>query len=127
MPTLDEKQRDTAHELVWDAIFLRPGQDALWNLAGTVGSGKTTVLRRVAEQLRFERLIPLTISAPAGEIDSGSIAMLETASQLKDSNLLNGEMSVISDPKAHWRDKLEAIANAVERHHEQIVILCDEP
>lgn len=127
MVTLDEKQVETAKKLVRQVKGLQPDQRALWSLTGEVGSGKTSVLRRVEEQFRLENLIPLTISAPAGELDAGPIALLETARQLKDNGFLNGEMNIISDPKKPWAQKMAAVTDAVNRYHRDIVILCDEP
>src|ERR1700677_4628001 len=98
MMTLDARQTDTAQEIVETLKVLRPGRNALWQLSGAVGSGKTTVLRRVAELLPYENLTPIFVSAPSGEIDSAALALLETAEQLKSKGLLNGEMSIISDP-----------------------------
>jgi len=101
--------------------------NALWQLSGADGSGKTTILRRVAEQLPSEKLVPILVSAPAGQIDSAPIALLETARQLKSNGLLNGEMSIISDPAIRWREKMAAITKVVEKNHQDVVILCDEP
>ena len=70
MTTLDAKQTDTAEAIVGHLKDLPPGRNALWQLSGAVGSGKTTILRRVAEQLPSEGLVPIYVSAPAGEIDS---------------------------------------------------------
>src|SRR5271167_213527 len=90
MTTLDAIQTNRAQELVREVKALRPDTNALWQLIGADGSGKTTILRRVAEQLPSEKLVPILVSAPAGQIDSAPIALLETARQLKSNGLLNG-------------------------------------
>ena len=127
MTTLDARQTDTAQEIVETLKVLRPGRNALWQLSGAVGSGKTTVLRRVAELLPYHDLTPIFVSAPSGEIDSAAIALLETAEQLKSKGLLNGEMSIISDPARSWPEKMDVITGVLDNHHQDVVILCDEP
>src|SRR5208337_5238839 len=86
MPTLSERQDETAVELVRKLHGLTAGRKSLLNLTGTAGSGKTTVLRRVVDELnREKRWIPVLVTAPNRENDSGPIALLETASQLRTS------------------------------------------
>jgi len=111
MPTLDEQQGATAEELVLQVMDLKPDQGALWQLNGAVGSGKTTVLRQVAEQLRLEEWIPLFITAPAGEIDSAPIALLETARQLKSSGGDKGSFLDLDVLRVVWVRQCRAIAN----------------
>ena len=67
------------------------------------------------------------MTAPNRENDSGPIALLETAGQLRASELLNGEVAILSDPRRRWADKMAAITEVVDRHREEVVILCDEP
>ena len=86
MPTLSERQDQTAVQLVRDLHSLTPGRGSLLNLTGAVGSGKTSVLRRVVEEVhREKRWIPVLVTAPNKEYDSGPIALLETAGQLRSS------------------------------------------
>jgi tetratricopeptide (TPR) repeat protein len=127
MPTLDQKQVDAATTLVTQVKNLPADERALWQLLGADGSGKTTVLRRVAEVLRNEAMIPLTITAPAWDIDSAAIAMIETASQLHEHGLINGDMARIADPQQTWPSKMDLITKTLDRHHETVVLLCDEP
>ena len=76
-----------------------PGRGALWNLTGSVGSGKTSVLHEIQESCWAKGTIPLMVTAPAGEVDAGPIALLEAVDQLETAHLLNGERSAINDPK----------------------------
>ncbi|MCY2994680.1 MAG: hypothetical protein NTY19_43485 [Planctomycetota bacterium] len=127
MATIDEKQHSTAGWLARQVRDTKPDRHAVWNLTGAVGSGKTSVLRLIAESLRAERLIPLTVTAPGGEVDAAPIALLEAASQLMAANLLNGESDILSDPTRRWTDKMDAVTAVVNKHHRDIVVLCDEP
>ena len=63
MTTLDAKQTEKAQEIVEHLKALQPDRNALWQLSGAVGSGKTTILRRVAEQLSSKGLVPIYVSA----------------------------------------------------------------
>ncbi len=67
------------------------------------------------------------VTAPAGEVDTGPIALLEAVDQLETAHLLNGERSAINDPKLRWPDKMAAITAVIERNHNSVVLLCDEP
>jgi len=128
MPTLSERQDQTAVELVRKLHGLTPGRESLLNLTGAVGSGKTSILRRVVDELNREKgWIPVLVTAPNREYDSGPIALLEAAAQLKASKRLNGEVEILSDPRRCWADKMAAITEVVDRHRGEVVILCDEP
>ena len=41
--------------------------------------------------------------------------------------MLNGEVSILSDPRRGWADKMAAITEVVDRHRAEVVFLCDEP
>ena len=81
----------------------------------------------VEEVHREKRWIPVFVTAPNKEYDSGPIALLETAGQLRASELLNGKVAILSDPRRGWADKMAAITEVVDRHRAEVVILCDEP
>ena len=67
------------------------------------------------------------MTAPNREGDSGPIALLETAAQLRAGGLLNGEVAILSDPTRPWAEKMAAITTAVDNNCRDVVILCDEP
>jgi tetratricopeptide (TPR) repeat protein len=127
MATIKDKQGIFAEKLAEQVVRAPSGRDALWNLTGSVGAGKTSVLHLVQEHLWARGKVPLLLTAPAGEVDAGPIALSEAADQLEAAHLLNGEGSAINDPKVRWPDKLAAITAAIERNHNSIVLLCDEP
>ena len=126
MSTIDEKQYATATWLAAQVRDADPGPTALWNLAGAVGAGKSSVLRKVREVLE-PGLVPIMASAPGDQVDAAPIALIEMASQLQSANLLHGEMATLSDVSRSWPDKLGAVTGAIERNAHSVVILCDEP
>jgi hypothetical protein len=127
MATINEKQLSFANQLVEQVVQVPPGRDATWNLMGSVGAGKTTTLHLVQEALRQRGVIPLMLSALAGEVDAGPIVLLEALDQLRFAHLSNGESELVSDPRVRWLDKLAAMTAVIERNHESVVLLCDEP
>jgi hypothetical protein len=126
MTPINDKQRDFAGKLVEQVFHVPAGRDALWNLTGSVGSGKTSVLHLIQEAFWKKEMIPLMVTAPAREADAGPIALLEVVDQLPP-HLLNGEHSAINNPKLRWTDKMAAITAVIERNHNSVVLLCDEP
>lgn len=127
MATIDEKQSKVADWLVRRLLEARPGPDALWNIAGAPGAGKTAVLRLVQEALWSHNLIPVLVTAPSGEVDAAPIALLEMADQLHTHRLLNGAIAPLSDPTQRWADKMAAITSRVNQNPQSVVLLCDEP
>src|ERR1700693_636247 len=108
MATINEKQREFAGKLVEQGLRVPAGRDALWNLTGSVGSGKTSVLHLIQESFWAKETIPLMVTAPGGEVDAGPIALLEAAGQLEAVHLLNGEGSAINNARLRWSEKMAA-------------------
>src|ERR1035438_4021755 len=127
MKAIDDQQRATADLLVRDLLDTPAAPRAVWNLAGTVGSGKSLVLRMIQQSLTERGFSPLMVNAPAGDVDAASIALAGTASQLKTASLGTGEMAAFCNPEVTWIDKMAAIIGAVDRNSEKVVVLCDEP
>ncbi len=127
MAQIDEKQRRTAEWLADQVAKTDPNRYALWNLWGSVGSGKSSVLRLVAKSLFDRGFVAIIVAAPGGEVDAAPIALMSTASQLKSANLLNGELAKLTNPRRRWTEKLELLTKAVERNFDKVVLLCDEP
>ena len=100
MAQIDEKQRRTAEWLADQVAKTDPNRYALWNLWGSVGSGKSSVLRLVAKSLFDRGFVAIIVAAPGGEVDAAPIALMSTASQLKSANLLNGELAKLTNPQA---------------------------
>jgi hypothetical protein len=84
-------------------------------------------MRLVAKSLRDQGLVPVVVSAPADEVDSAAIALLTTASRMKEEDLLKGELITLTDPRQPWSAKLDALTGALDSHFDRVVLLCDEP
>ena len=106
MPTLDKMQETVAEWLVEQMLESNPGQSNPWNLVGAVGSGKASILRRVQQRFRNSQRVPIEMKGPLGETDSAAIAPLSTATQLKQHDMLNGELEVIRNPQRPLQEKL---------------------
>ena len=126
MAQIDEKQRRTAEWLADQVAKTDPNRYALWNLWGSVGSGKSSVLRLVAKSLFDRGFVAIIVAAPGGEVDAARSALMSTASQLKSANLLNGELAKLTNPRRRWTEKLELLTKAVERNFDKVVLLCDD-
>jgi hypothetical protein len=59
MASLNDKQYYTATWLAAQVLDASPGQAAVWNLAGSVGTGKSSVLRKVHAILQDDDLSPI--------------------------------------------------------------------
>jgi len=127
MTVLDEQQHEVADWLANSLKKVPANRRALWQLTGAVGSGKTNVLRLLGPRLLHLGLKPIFISAPADEVDSAAIALLETASQLEAYGLANGDLAAVRDPKSRWDNKLNAVTTAINKHLHDVAIVCDEP
>ena len=127
MTKLKELQDRTAAKIVERLTGPSSRRNSLLYLTGAAGSGKTTILRRMADHLRREGCwIPILVSAPNREHDAGPIALLETAGQLRENEILDGEVAILSDPRRCWADKMATITGWwIGR--DDVVLLCDEP
>lgn len=128
MASINERQQAVAQDLVQELVAATSGRGAVWNLAGTVGSGKTSVLRLVRRALAVRTdVVPVMMSPPAGDVDTASIALIDAAIQLEAKGLLTGHMSDLSEPSLRWDAKMAIVTAALEAHADRVIILCDEP
>lgn len=126
MPVLDQKQHDTAEWLVTESLKSDPGPSAIINLAGAVGSGKTSVLR-TAEQMLRQRRDTLFLSAPQAGADTSAIVLADAADSLVKAGSLNGQGDILRDPERRWIDKFRAVTEVIDGEPDRYVVLCDEP
>jgi hypothetical protein len=127
VPLLQEKQDSTATKLLDRLLSEGPSPEALVNLTGAVGAGKTSIMRLVAEQARHRQKVPVWLTAPQGEVDSAAFALLGAVQDLKSAGVVNGEVADISNPRVGWSEKMELFKRAIEHNAERLVVLCDEP
>ncbi|MCA9030224.1 MAG: hypothetical protein KDA66_05400, partial [Planctomycetaceae bacterium] len=104
-----------------------PGTNAIINLAGAVGAGKTSVLRLTERLFRQRGLQPIFLSAPQADAETSAIVLSDAADSLASAGSLNGEADILRDPLRRWMEKFEAVTSVVDKEPDRYAILCDEP
>jgi hypothetical protein len=127
MTGLDEQQQSTAEKLVSESLESLSATSAVINLAGAVGSGKTTVLRLAEELFRQHGVEPIFLSAPFADAETSVTVLADAADSVTMAGILNGEAEILRDPNCRWLDKFRAITGVIDRERDKFVILCDEP
>ena len=97
------------------------------SIHGSIGSGKTRLLRDLATQLASRGAIPLYLSPPQGEEDTAGAAIAAAADTLKDHRLLNGESADLRDLLVSRERKIEIILSGIGKASNSVVLLLDEP
>lgn len=97
------------------------------HVGGEVGLGKSTYLLALAEQLALCGLKPLLIAPPLRAVDSGVAVIAQIADQLRHGGVLNGDGTIVEDPRTALKTKLDILEKAVEAKQQRTVLLCDEP
>ncbi len=104
-----------------------PTTDAVWQIGGTAGSGKRSLLNQLSRRLTSSGITSIRMSAPSNQYDSVAIASMRLASGLNSQGLIEGDFSAFTDVRRTWDDKFSIIRSAVDRGATQITLLCDEP
>jgi len=97
-----------------------------WLIAGRWGSGKSSLLHALKPRLLHQGLIPIVVSPPPRDMDTGPAALLQIGETLQVHGLLNGELGLLQNPAAPWSEKLSGTVNWINRRHADVVLLCDE-
>lgn len=118
--TLSQRADEVTNE-----IKARP--DALIQIAGDVGLGKTTFLLGLTERLENAGFKPVLVTPPLRMDDAAPAAIVQIADYLADQHLLNGDRAVIENPEAALDDKLGVLSHTIDKAHGDFVLLCDEP
>lgn len=127
MQLLDQKQHDTAEWLVTESLNASPGPSAIINLAGAVGSGKTSVLRLAEGMFRQRGLVPVFLSASSADAETSAIVLAEAGDCLARAGSLNGTAEILRDPNRRWLEKFDAVTAVIDNEPDRFAILCDEP
>lgn len=127
MQLLDQKQHESAEQLVTQSMTSAPEVSSIINLAGAVGSGKTTVLRLAERLFRQRGLEPIFLSAPFASSETSAVVLAEAADCLFRAGSLNGEAEIIRDPNRRWLDKFQAVTGIIDKEPDRYAILCDDP
>lgn len=97
-----------------------------WLIGGRWGSGKSTLLRLLKNSLKAKKLMPIVLSPPQREMDTGPAVLLQIADSLRSYGLANGELEILEKPDAKWSDKLGETLNCLNRAKDVVVLLCEE-
>lgn len=101
--------------------------DQTWVIGGRWGTGKSSLLRALKPRLVQSGLMPVFISPPPRDMDTGPAALLQIAAGLRESGLINEDIADLEDPAIPWRKKLKAVVDRVKDYTSDIVLLCEEP
>lgn len=126
MKPIFQKQNETADWIANEVLGYPPSESAVVNLAGAVGTGKTTVLQLVQDRIQNDKTT-IFLSAPPTEVETSSILLAELSDSLESAGRLNGEASIVKEPTQRWNDKFEALTRIVDSSPDDFVVICDEP
>jgi tetratricopeptide (TPR) repeat protein len=96
-------------------------------LVGPDGFGKTTFLHALREPISSRGLLPVFVSPPIGDADTGCSALLQISEQLHHAHMMNGEFGAMKAPDVSWNEKLRVTKEVVNRNADRITLLLDEP
>jgi tetratricopeptide (TPR) repeat protein len=118
-----------ADELVEAAVERGPASDAVLHLSGRMSAGKTSCLALVAERLLEAEptAIPVMLSPPARQLDTGPAALMDFCVGLSSRVSLNGALIAWAESARPWRQRVLDVRRWIEAHSERLVLLCDEP
>src|SRR4051812_30403080 len=99
LPEVDAAAREVADALLRGAA----SPDAIWQIKGVPGAGKSTCLARIAEILESEsELAPVVVSPPAYHLDAGAGALTDVAVGLACHSVVNGEIAAWRESTGKW-------------------------
>jgi tetratricopeptide (TPR) repeat protein len=96
-------------------------------LVGADGFGKTTFLQAMREPISRRNALPVFVSPPIQDADTGCSALLQIAEQLHRAGMMNGEFGEVTAPNVAWGRKLDVTKEAISRNAGGITLLLDEP
>ena len=126
MIQIDAIQASATVEIA-DKILNKPvGESAVVNLAGGVGTGKTTLLKLIREHVSADKTT-IYLGCSRKEVDSSSILLAQLADAISTSPHSNGELHESRNPNQSWQEKFRALSEVVDNHPDDFLILGDEP
>ncbi len=124
MKVFEDDLNQRADNLVSDISHQSTQQT--WLIAGRWGSGKSSLLHALKPRLLHQGLIPIVVSPPPRDMDTGPAALLQISETLQVHGLLNSDLELLQDTAAPWSEKLSGIVSAIDRSRADVVLLCDE-
>jgi hypothetical protein len=96
-------------------------------LVGPDGFGKTTLLHALREPISQKGSLPVFVSPPIQDADTGCSAVLQIAEQLHAAGMMNGEFNDVKSPGVPWKWKFDVTKEAISRNADRVTLLLDEP
>lgn len=127
MQNLYETQQKTAEILADRTLGLPAASDSLVHLAGSVGSGRTTVLSLTHAELTRRGVQSIFLPVEQSEFDSGANLLARLYDGIQDDRRGRLSSEEIRSPRVSWDKKFTALKEHFDRHSDDYVFLCDEP
>lgn len=119
--------REALATLLPDIQQTKPDTGSVWKVVGPETAGKTALLHALAQELSSQDFVPILVSPPCRQFDSGGLALLRVAGALKSNKLTNGWDGRFFADAAGWDERLDALRDGLEQNSEKVVLLLDEP
>ena len=122
LPDLREKLDEVTHDVVGAAT-------GLWHVHGPSSAGKSTLLRELAPRLSGRGVVPVLVTPPPGQLDTGGVALVEFGAALRRAGLIDTAFEAAITAQKGWTEKVEHVRGWLEDANvrERVVLLCDEP
>lgn len=127
MQNLYEIQLKTAGILADRTLGLAPASDSLVHLAGSVGSGRTTVLSLTHIELTRRGVQPIFLPVEQSEFDSGANLLARLYDGISHNQSGSLSPDAIRSPRVAWHEKFTLLKHHFDSHADKYVFLCDEP
>jgi tetratricopeptide (TPR) repeat protein len=119
--------REAADSISDQLVGSDAGRDAVWQVGGRQTSGKTSCLHEIADRLSDTNLVPVFLSPPSRQRDSGPAALIDLGVGLRAAESLNGELQDWVESRAPWAERIAGVQTWLVDRAESLVLLCDEP
>lgn len=123
---LSPEQRQVASETLDTILGQQPGSEAVIQIAGAVGSGKTSLLQYVNKLAKETDIKPVFIRAQVEPVDTAATVLSELIDHLLDAEAIEPS-ELYRDPFVSWDQKFDLVQSAFEDQRDRLLLICDEP
>ena len=95
-------------------------------IGGRWGSGRSSLMQALKPRLADLGLLPVLVSPPPRDMDTGAAALLQIGEALQQQGLIDGELAKLEDPQRRWHEKLATTLDWVDQNKQDLVLLCEE-